>query len=131
MSTYYRATQAESYLSASGGVVAGKWTGGGGGVVKCVHSCGTNEKFWPHWPHKIPGAKGDVEVGIELVAYPGRFLSLDANLGTLNLQGVKSYLSIQGSLFLFSQRDLTVRIFQSWLQFCGVLMYAFFFDFVC
>ena len=43
------------------------------------------------WAHVIPGQKGDVEVGIEPVAYPGRFLSLDANIWELNLQGVKSY----------------------------------------
>ena len=57
--------------------------------MKCSH-CGATEKFWLHWPRKIPGDKGDVEMGIESVAYPGRFLSLDADLGKLNLQGVKS-----------------------------------------
>jgi len=92
MVSFKSTTQTECYLSVNGeGVVGGKWTEGGGGVVQCAHSCGPAEKFGLHWPRKIPGHEGDVEVGIESIAYRGRFLSLDANLGKVNLQGVKGY----------------------------------------
>ena len=56
MVSFKSATPARGYLSANGeGVAVGRRTAGGGGVVKCVHTCGTAEKFWLHWAHVIPG----------------------------------------------------------------------------
>jgi len=55
--------------------------------VKYAHSCGPAEKFWVHWPHKIPGHEDDgIESSIQC-----RIPQPRCKLWELNLQGVKGY----------------------------------------
>ncbi|KAF8462311.1 hypothetical protein BDZ91DRAFT_734981 [Kalaharituber pfeilii] len=70
---------------------------GGGGVVNCQYisegpgHCSVEEKF------RIYPLRGPCGVAIEPVAFPGRYLSLDAEKKTVSLQGVRGK---QESLYL-------------------------------
>ena len=69
------------------GVPPGGLLGAGGGTVNAQFNAFAWEKFRIRKKQNVLGQYKGV-VGIESVAFPGRFLRLDAIAGTVNVQGV-------------------------------------------
>ncbi|KAF8458651.1 hypothetical protein BGX38DRAFT_459680 [Terfezia claveryi] len=74
------------YLSADGRGVATPSTSAGG-IVNAQFGLGLSEKFFIRRPENAGKTYNGI-VGLELAAFPGRFLRLEGGSNVLNIQGV-------------------------------------------